>query len=1570
MAIKIKFDGSNTPLTPTLILANRNGRKTGKLTADSIVVKDSLNNAGEISFTVRKNLDGVKDALWDSLVDFKLVWCKEWDCWFEITVEVDETNDTVKTVYCTRLGQAELSQIMLYNIEINTETDISRDDYAPTVLYDANHPDSSLLDRLLEKAPHYSIRHIDAALTGIQRTFSFDSISIYDAFQEIAEEIGCLFIFDSDSDESGGIRRTISVYDLQSNCNLCGYRGEFTDACPECGRSDINEGYGKDTTIFVTSDELADEIQFTTDTGSVKNCFRLEGGDDLMTAAIRNCNPNGSDYLWYITDDVKADMSDELVTKLNAYDKLYRYYQTQHAVIIDNALLNQYNALVTKYQSDYENLQKLPAPITGYPALMTAYYNTIDFAVFLQSALMPTVSLSTGNAATQAKRLTAANLSPVAVTDVSTLSLTTANSAVLAVAKLLVDSGYQIKIHTSALSGSTWTGSFTVTNYADENDTATSAAVSIAVNDDYKTYVSQKIQKTLRQNDADDLSVTGLFAKNLENFRTELKKYCLDRLTGFFDVCQSCIDILIEQGIGNKDTWAGSDPNLYNDLYEPYYSKLKAIQAEIAVRQGEIDIILGTYDSNGKIASPGVQSCIIEEKEHIQSILNFESGLGDDLWADFCAYRREDTYSNSHYISDGLNNAELFARALEFIEAARGEIYKSAELQHTITAALKNLLVIDKFRPLVEHFEVGNWLRIRIDDTVYKLRLIEYEIDYDNLSNLSVTFSDVMKISTGISDVESILSQASSMASSYDSVQRQASQGSKGSAVLEHWVEKGLDATAVRIMNSADNQTQSWDEHGMLFRKYNSIIDDYEDEQLKIINSTLAITDNGWESVRTAVGGFYYYHPVSGKLTYAYGINGETIVGKLLLGEELGLYNESATLTFDKDGLTVKNNSNAFTVNPNSDKLLVLKNGDEDILWVDANGTLNIVGNGAGLDISANSTTKNLSSKIEQTAADITTTVSKTYETKSNASSRYTNLQSQITQNADNITLKVTADDVTSLIEQSASSIRLKASSLAWTSTYSSMTSAGVLTCSSGTIAGWTITGSRIEKDFTASGGYRVGIQNSTSASASGAVFYAGCNTAAGNGIANSSYSNFYVTQAGYLYCNNADISGKITAASGSIGGWNVSAANINSYSTDNLHRVVIGSYNHDTSHNAFLVQSRPTASDSFTSRFRVRYDGSVYADNVDISGKITATSGTIGGWTITSTKIYGGNSTTGVAAIQYPRDNITWVFAAGGNSHDSYADCPFRVSKSGALYTTNITATGGTIGGSSIDQSSIHFNNGTTGWGLLGTTQHENIALYAGANTSKIGSAPFRVYHDGSVVATNLTATGGTIGGCSISSTDIRQDNVIGTITRSALIKEGLLKTSFKNSSDNISFYCSLGYQDMRIYGTTNASYRNGLFIASPQSDGRGCAIYCTGEGVLTLAGNSISQSTGAAITSDRNAKTDIKPITEQMLNVYDHLNPVQYKLKDGTSGRTHTGFIAQELLEAMENAGLTSADLAAYVEIQDGDSVYCAIRYEELIALVSAAVKRNLQKITALEHEIYTLKEKISESDNISFC
>ena len=1057
MAIKIRFDAAGNPEAPTVVLARRNGEKLGQIDAKNISISDSLNDASEMSFKVYKYLDGKECVLWDEIVNFKLVYCVEWNTWFEITVELDESNDVIKTVFATELEHAELGQIMLYNIEINTETDIAREDYKkPTVIFDETDPSISLLNRIMEKAPHYEITHVDSSIASIQRTFTFDSVSLYDAFQDIAEEIQCIFILQAQSDGDGELRRTVEVYDLQQYCMNCQHRGDFIGNCPECGSSDVRDGYGDDTTIFVTADELADSIGFTTDTDAVKNCFKLEGGDDLMTATIRNCNPNGTDYLWYFSDDMKHDMPDELVEKIDSYDDLYEYYQKEHVVMEDaNQALKDYNSLVTKYKVFRDDLETIDVPIVGYPALMNAYYNTIDMNLYLTSSMMPSPETMETDAHKEANKLTTASLSPVAVQNLEVMSNTTADNAVLAMARIIVDTRFKVKIVSSGLSGFMWTGSFEVTNYYDEEDTATTGNIVVQINDNYVEFVRQKVEKQLSRDSDDEVDIVGLFSMDQSNFVNELRKYSLNRLNAFQFACQAALDILIEQGIANKETWSSGDTNLYDDLYLPYLRKMDAINEEIALREREIQVVVGKRDADGDIVEMGLQNYLDEYRDEIHDALDFEKYLGEDLWHVFCSYRREDKYSNDNYISDALNNKQLFERAQEFIDRATYEIHKSAEQQHSISSDLKNLLVIDKFKPLVDSFSVGNWLRAMVDGKVYKLRLIEYDIDYDSIDEVSVEFSDVIRSKDSASDIQDVLDQAQSMATSYDSVKRQAGDGKNSNDRLNTWVNDGLDLTNMKIVGEADNQNITWDANGLLAREYLPIIDAYDDRQLKLINRGLYVTDDGWETARAGIGNFLFWNPKTQKNEEAYGVIADTIVGNIVLSEEVGIYNKNNSITMDGDGFTLTTNADGAT--PENVFTIQKENKDssgessiEKLLYVDSDGNLTINGNirvsNSYSDVHTINDLGNADRIVESTTviAEITADINglrtefgKTQQTVSEQGIQISSMSSSIQQNAEQIKLEVTnrqeaidgaVNDMSTLIDATAGQLRIEIS--------------------------------------------------------------------------------------------------------------------------------------------------------------------------------------------------------------------------------------------------------------------------------------------------------------------------------------------------------------------------------------------------------------------------------------------------------------------------------------------------------------------------------------------------------------
>lgn len=942
MAVKINFDNSGIPEPPTFILSKRNGNHIGVLNnITQTQLRENMNSPFDSSFLVYKVLNETICDLWDQIDDLKILHVPEWDKWFQISVNIEEEDNCIKNVSAVSLQEEELSQILLHEIEINTEHDIAKDDYVPTVFYDENNNKASLLHRLLaDKANHYKIIHVDDSLKKIQRSFSFDNKSIYDAFQEISEELNCLFVFGERNETYANVvPRTISVYDLESVCKNCSHREEFMTVCSKCGSKDIKDGYGKDTTIFVSTENLAEEINYSTDVGSIKNCFRLESGDDDMDAAIININPSGTRYLWNIPQYIKDDMSEELVKKLDSYDRQYEYYQNDYEENLDNNIVNLYNQLILKYRVYDENLCTIATPIKGYKSLMKVYYDVIDFKGYLQNSMAPTIKTSGINAQQQAALLNSSNLSPISI-ESPYISLTTANSLVLSYAKVFIDtSHYKVKIKESNYSSTNyiWTGIFTVTSYIDEEDTADSVNVSISFNGNYENFIKQKIDKILAKEN-EDLSIVGLFKKNENNFKNELKKYSLSNLKILYEACQSSLDIMISQGISENQS------DLYNSLYKPYYNKSNWISQEIQLRENEIGIIDAKYDADGEIISDGICSIIEKKINEISKLLDFKKCIGE-YWDEFCSFRREDVWNNTNYISDGLNNKQLFEKAEEFLEVAKKELIKSSTMQHKISTTLKNLLTIESFKPLVNYFSVGNWLRLCIDNKIYKLRLISYEINYESLNTISVDFSDVIQFNDVMTDINSVLKQSKSMGSSYDSIKRQASAGEKAHKVTSGWVNNGLDATATKIINSADNQDVVFDKHGLLFREWDSDTETFSPIQSKQINSTLAYTTDNWETTKAAIGKYIYLDPRDGKYKTGYGVIADTIVGNIILGEEVGIYSSNGSMVFNENGFMIANEDSVFQITPNSNNVFMsIFKDSEPIFYVDNSGYIAIRG--------------------------------------------------------------------------------------------------------------------------------------------------------------------------------------------------------------------------------------------------------------------------------------------------------------------------------------------------------------------------------------------------------------------------------------------------------------------------------------------------------------------------------------------------------------------------------------------------------------------------------------------------
>lgn len=105
-----------------------------------------------------------------------------------------------------------------------------------------------------------------------------------------------------------------------------------------------------------------------------------------------------------------------------------------------------------------------------------------------------------------------------------------------------------------------------------------------------------------------------------------------------------------------------------------------------------------------------------------------------------------------------------------------------------------------------------------------------------------------------------------------------------------------------------------------------------------------------------------------------------------------------------------------------------------------------------------------------------------------------------------------------------------------------------------------------------------------------------------------------------------------------------------------------------------------------------------------------------------------------------------------------------------------------------------------------------------------------------------------------------------------------------------------------------------------------------------------------GAVFSSDKRKKKNIKQLVADKAKAFIMaLKPKEFKFKEGTSGRKHHGFIAQEVNDAMYE------DWGLYVEDKEAD--FIGLRYDEIIADLVAVVQDQEKRIEALER---TLNDK----------
>lgn len=530
--------------------------------------------------------------------------------------------------------------------------------------------------------------------------------------------------------------------------------------------------------------------------------------------------------------------------------------------------------------------------------------------------------------------------------------------------------------------------------------------------------------------------------------------------------------------------------------------------------------------------------------------------------------------------------------------------------------------------------------------------------------------------------------------------------------------------------------------------------------------------------------------------------------------------------------------------------------------------------------------------------------------------------------------------------------------------TSSGLEVSGKITSTTGQIGGFTINATNLH----------TGSKTSYSSSTSGV--YIGTN---GIGLGTG---NFYVTSGGSLYTKN-----------GTIGCFTLNSSYLYAGTSNTDNYVLLGQ----------LSASRTVSGVSLSNwglilgtKFGVTRAGVLYGSDAHITGDITATSGTFSDCTIDSScDIYGYVYMSGSEEVKFYGSKTTmnyesWIGGTGtaseithtvnGTSYTSYSyNRPFGQILVPAEYATK--ADDGLIFGI-MEGNNFKLQNILCGVSFT----YNNTNSY----TSYSSEALFRAGDKTFLVATMDSDVGEyrcTFGYGS-------GKNVFnGSWYFGECNTESYLNCKLITSGNNLYYYgClygkwyindSLYFNDATAgyltYTTQNSSkypYLGGTWYASTIQHGSYGSYRVTIDGDQvtwyygsTFLGELESYSSGYVdvqgtwktngnnwiSSSDRRIKKDILDFDESYDVLFNNLKPRQYRYVNGNKGRIHSGFIAQEVSDAVIASGKT-IDENAYVcafENKEGE-VYYGLRYEELIALNTWQIQKLKERIRQLEERL----------------
>lgn len=352
--------------------------------------------------------------------------------------------------------------------------------------------------------------------------------------------------------------------------------------------------------------------------------------------------------------------------------------------------------------------------------------------------------------------------------------------------------------------------------------------------------------------------------------------------------------------------------------YQEAYTNFTNASAELVKRQKEIE------DTNSKIEAAQKKA-----QSYVVNIIDF---LGADLYKELTLFNREDTFTDDSFVTtDKMTEADTFKMKKALLEHAQNELAKVCFPQFSMTVDSINFPKIFRYKKYTDQLALGNIITINIEDGYnIEARLLKISINWDNPSDFSLTFSSKTSLEDGVFEFQDVKNNVEKLGNSLNISSSAWNNASQSSATILTDMSSFLNASLRAVQNSKDNEV-NMDGTGITIRKSNGD-GTYDPNQLWMTRGNIIMTDDGWKSVKIAIG------QVEIDGIKHFGIAASEIYGTAFVGQNMIIQNTNNTLTIDKNGLVAKaTNGYSLTINPDDpNAIFTIKKDSNTILGVDA----------------------------------------------------------------------------------------------------------------------------------------------------------------------------------------------------------------------------------------------------------------------------------------------------------------------------------------------------------------------------------------------------------------------------------------------------------------------------------------------------------------------------------------------------------------------------------------------------------------------------------------------------------